>query len=61
MLREASRKNGMGNSIIVKGAREHHPKNIDLEIPRDKLVMIGGMKGRSPFAVGRGRYGRNAR
>ena len=32
----------MGNSIIVKGAREHNLKNIDLEIPRDKLVMIGG-------------------
>ncbi len=51
----------MGNSIIIKGAREHNLKNIDVEIPRDKLVMIGGMKGLSPFAVGRGRYGRNAR
>ncbi|MBX3307931.1 MAG: hypothetical protein KF751_17950 [Nitrospira sp.] len=51
----------MGNSILIKGAQEHNLKNIDVEIPRDKLVVIGGMKGLSPFAVGRGRYGRNAR
>ncbi|MBI5671798.1 MAG: hypothetical protein HZC50_00690 [Nitrospirae bacterium] len=50
----------MGNSIIIKGAREHNLKNIDVEIPRDKLVMIG-LERRSLSAVGRGRYGRNAR
>jgi excinuclease ABC subunit A len=33
----------MGNSIIIKGAQEHNLKNIDVEIPRDKLVVIGGM------------------
>ncbi|MDZ7262645.1 MAG: excinuclease ABC subunit UvrA, partial [candidate division KSB1 bacterium] len=33
------------NSIIIKGAREHNLKNIDLEIPRDKLVVITGISG----------------
>jgi len=33
------------NSIIIKGARQHNLKNIDLEIPRDKLVVITGLSG----------------
>jgi len=33
------------NKIIIKGAREHNLKNIDLEIPRDKLVVISGLSG----------------
>jgi len=32
-------------SIRIKGAREHNLKNIDLEIPRDKLVVITGLSG----------------
>ncbi len=32
-------------SIIIKGAREHNLKNIDLEIPRDRLVVITGLSG----------------
>jgi len=33
------------NKIIIKGAREHNLKNIDLEIPRDSLVVITGLSG----------------
>jgi len=32
-------------SIFIKGACEHNLKNIDLEIPRDKLVVITGLSG----------------
>ena len=33
------------NSIFIKGARENNLKNIDIEIPRDKLVVITGLSG----------------
>lgn len=33
------------DKIIIKGAREHNLKNIDVEIPRDKLVVITGISG----------------
>lgn len=35
----------MNKNIIVKGAREHNLKNIDIEIPRDKLVVFTGLSG----------------
>jgi excinuclease ABC subunit A len=34
-----------GNSILIKGARVHNLKNIDLNIPRDKLIVITGLSG----------------
>ena len=33
------------NKIIIKGAKEHNLKNIDLEVPRDKLVVFTGLSG----------------
>ncbi|THJ20468.1 MAG: excinuclease ABC subunit A [Nitrospira sp. CG24D] len=35
----------MSNTITIKGAREHNLKNIDVTIPRDKLVVITGLSG----------------
>src|SRR6202166_5103005 len=35
----------MLDKLIIKGAREHNLKNIDVEIPRDKLVVITGLSG----------------
>jgi excinuclease ABC subunit A len=50
--------------IIIKGAREHNLKNIDLEIPRDALVVVSGLSGSGKsslafdtiFAEGQRRY-----
>src|SRR5213083_1357359 len=50
--------------IVVRGAREHNLKNIDVEIPRDQLVVITGLSGSGKsslafdtiFAEGQRRY-----
>ena len=35
----------MKNKIEIKGARVHNLKNIDVDIPRDKLVILTGLSG----------------
>lgn len=35
----------MNDKITIHGAREHNLKNIDLEIPRDKLIVFTGLSG----------------
>src|SRR5581483_3161959 len=32
-------------AILIRGAREHNLKNVDVEIPRDKLVVFTGLSG----------------
>lgn len=52
------------DKIVVRGAREHNLKNIDVEIPRDKLVVLTGLSGSGKsslafdtiFAEGQRRY-----
>lgn len=54
----------MENKIVVKGAREHNLKNIDVEIPKNSLVVISGLSGSGKsslafdtiFAEGQRRY-----
>ncbi|MFW2382811.1 MAG: excinuclease ABC subunit UvrA, partial [Acidimicrobiales bacterium] len=35
----------MGNTITVRGAREHNLKNVDLDLPREKLIVFTGISG----------------
>ena len=35
----------MNDEIIIKGAKEHNLKNINIKIPKDKLVVITGLSG----------------
>jgi len=44
-LRVAQDKSMAIDKIIIKGAREHNLKNIDLEIPKNKLVVLTGISG----------------
>lgn len=54
----------MKDKIIIKGAREHNLKNINLELPRDKMVVFTGLSGSGKsslafdtiFAEGQRRY-----
>lgn len=33
------------DKIVIKGAREHNLKNIDVTLPRDKLIVMTGLSG----------------
>ncbi|MDR1597192.1 MAG: excinuclease ABC subunit UvrA [Treponema sp.] len=52
------------DKLIIRGAREHNLKNIDLELPRDRLIVISGLSGSGKsslafdtiFAEGQRRY-----
>ncbi len=52
------------DKLIIKGAREHNLKNIDLELPRNKLIVVSGLSGSGKsslafdtiFAEGQRRY-----
>ena len=54
----------MNDKIIIRGAREHNLRNIDLELPKDSLVVISGLSGSGKsslafdtiFAEGQRRY-----
>ncbi len=54
----------MNDQIVIKGAREHNLKNIDVTIPKDSLVVISGLSGSGKsslafdtiFAEGQRRY-----
>src|SRR5580692_2125417 len=41
----AARREPDGRTISIRGAREHNLKNVDLDIPRDKLVVFTGLSG----------------
>ena len=36
---------GEDNSIIIRGARQHNLKNIDLSLPRNKFIVFTGVSG----------------
>ena len=42
---EASGAMTPNEAIIIRGARQHNLKNIDLEIPRNRLTVITGLSG----------------
>ncbi len=54
----------MRDKIIIKGAREHNLKNVNLELPRDKMIVFTGLSGSGKsslafdtiFAEGQRRY-----
>lgn len=55
---------GVSDSIVVQGAREHNLQNVDLELPRDQLIVFTGLSGSGKsslafdtiFAEGQRRY-----
>ena len=62
--KKVSSKAGSSNNIFIKGARVHNLKNIDVEIPRNQLIVVTGVSGSGKssltidtlFAEGQRRY-----
>ena len=54
----------MNDKIIIKGARQHNLKNVDIELPKDNLIVFTGVSGSGKsslafdtiFAEGQRRY-----
>ena len=54
----------MSEELVVRGARQHNLKNVDLELPRDKMIVFTGLSGSGKsslafdtiFAEGQRRY-----
>ncbi|MDR0382454.1 MAG: hypothetical protein LBH50_00525, partial [Spirochaetaceae bacterium] len=52
------------DKLVIRGAREHNLKNIDLDLPRDRLIVVSGLSGSGKsslafdtiFAEGQRRY-----
>ena len=36
---------GASEALVIRGAREHNLKNVSLELPRDKLIVLTGLSG----------------
>ena len=35
----------MSDHLVIRGAREHNLRNVDLDLPRDKLIVFTGLSG----------------
>ena len=40
------------DKIIIRGARQHNLKNIDLDLPRNKMIVITGLSGIRQIDIG---------
>ena len=41
----------MNDKIIIKGAKEHNLKNINVEIPKNKMVVVTGLSGSGKLSL----------
>ena len=48
----------MIKKIVIKGAKEHNLKNISLEIPKDKFIVITGLSGSGKSSLAFDKIGR---